>query len=216
MHPNRPSAFTLIELLVVITIIAILTAIALPVIGGAQARARATQCLNQLRQIGTAARLYANDNEQTLPVTVHQNAQGKQSWTLSLQPYAAGRIMFRCPTDENKTRTYSYVLNDLLTPNPAGASTLDFSVLSRIERPSETFLFAEASKDYTNADHFHFANYAGRKIPATIVSEQIAVERHASQSHYVFADGHVEILSWKRVQERLRTTGDRLIDPTAK
>jgi prepilin-type N-terminal cleavage/methylation domain-containing protein len=58
---SRRAAFTLIELLVVIAIIAILAAILLPVLQAAEERARRTQCLNNLHELGMAWVMYAND-----------------------------------------------------------------------------------------------------------------------------------------------------------
>lgn len=60
-------AFTLIELLVVITLIAILAALLLPVLARAKAKGYNTVCINNLRQLGMATRLYSEDNNNLLP-----------------------------------------------------------------------------------------------------------------------------------------------------
>ena len=60
---KQKSSFTLIELLVVIAIIAILAAILMPALSSSRARAKSSQCLNNLKQAGIAIQSYTTDNK---------------------------------------------------------------------------------------------------------------------------------------------------------
>ncbi len=213
---DSKQAFTLIELLAVITIIAVLFAVAVPALSSSQEQSRRVQALNQIRQLGIAALLYAGENGGRLPGSQHTG----NSWVAGLLPYmgldpslpdvAAMKKAYRSPGDDNPARMVSYAINDFLLPSPDGAEELDYSLQNKLEAPSQTLLFTETLKTYEGSDHFHFALYG--YAPANFAGA-VATERYKGGNVYLFADGRAQWISWGEVQALLTVPRGRFVHP---
>lgn len=103
---KRSRGFTLIEVLVVITVISIIAAILFPVFAKVREKARQTTCLNNLKQLGIAMQMYADDSDGCFPgAQVSDGGHGN--------PYGnwAGVYNVGGPCDPTKGQIYPYVKN---------------------------------------------------------------------------------------------------------
>ena len=67
MKSKTQKGFTLIELLVVIAIIGILASMLLPALAKAKTRANRIKCVSNIKQVGSAFKAFANDNNDRYP-----------------------------------------------------------------------------------------------------------------------------------------------------
>lgn len=103
---SRRTGFTLIELMIVIAIIAILAAILLPVFAKVREKARSANCQANLKQIGLAITMYANDYDETLPdsqplfcmLPTATNGRRSNAWQGAIMPYVKNIRIFVCPS----------------------------------------------------------------------------------------------------------------------
>lgn len=128
---RRRNGFTLVELLVVIGIIAVLISVLLPSLNRARAAANAIQCSSNMRQIGAAFEMYANESKGWIPLATNNTdatydsllakyAGNKVSVTdlglASVKSVVTGPNLFVCPSDEFPrynncaSRSYSRIL----------------------------------------------------------------------------------------------------------
>ncbi len=83
---KKQSAFTLVELLLVIAIIAVLIALLIPALSGVREQANRIKCMANLRSIGQAMHLYANDNRNQYPRTIYNDGSFPYSFYDEARP----------------------------------------------------------------------------------------------------------------------------------
>jgi prepilin-type N-terminal cleavage/methylation domain-containing protein/prepilin-type processing-associated H-X9-DG protein len=105
-QPRKGEGFTLVELLVVIAVIAILASLLLPALGSAKVKAKAISCLSNMKQLGLACQLYADEANDRFP-------------------YNLGASEIRQTVAQNQFLNWSSTVMDWEVQNPDNPSTSD-------------------------------------------------------------------------------------------
>ncbi|HLK56333.1 MAG TPA: prepilin-type N-terminal cleavage/methylation domain-containing protein [Chthonomonadaceae bacterium] len=195
------TGFTLIELLVVIALVAVLAALLVPVFARAHEKVKQTSCANNLKQIGTAFKLYAQDYDEYLPqgYLMESSSIWPKTWDIQIQPYLKNAQVLMCPSDTISAqvdvpglgkqiyRSYS------LTDNLAGKALAQAPVSSSTVLLLETFsLSQEGGPDFWII--YATAYQLGKtsltvEPPATVEYPDF---RHSEMGNYLFLDTHVK------------------------
>ena len=197
--------FTLIELLVVIAIIAILAAILFPVFARARDKAMQTDCLSNLKQLGLAAMMYAQDYDEMLfhayiwyPVPVWRTVTSGNNqivlWHDVVYPYVNNQPIFQCRSRAAMAARYSYGANTQVCsfsrdPSVAG-HPFQAKLLEQIRRPAEVILISESVSDYYVSPSRITSPYSYNYMPGTACGR--------SEASYDFRDHQLYISDWKR------------------
>ena len=130
MRPSGYHGFTLTELLVTLTLIGALAALVVPVVDRVGHRTRATHCLGNLKNLGTALQLYLGDHDNVMPtlVTARESKNSDEAAIdNTLSEYVENDAVFCCKADAKRlweTTGTSYLWNNLLNGQHAAGLSM--------------------------------------------------------------------------------------------
>ncbi len=215
---SRSRGFTLIELLVVIAIIAILAAILFPVFAQAREKARSIACLNNSKQMGIGAQMYAQDYDEVLPswngyyaCTGEGNPAAScgsianSYWDVLILPYVksgnpqltTGRGgVWRCPSaseaDTKRTYGYSHLLCRAgWETNTSVGTNYRWPALADLEKPSDTIMIGEGGGfDGRIGPPTYFQSHVNRGGTTTTAPQGFNIDYANNTGYWEIPDRH--------------------------
>jgi prepilin-type N-terminal cleavage/methylation domain-containing protein len=183
---KRRCGFTLTELLVVTAIIAILAGVLMPALRRARIQANSAACMSNLRQLGEALIIYADNSDGYVPTSsmFYEN----RCWISLMKPYYVNPDVLICREDEEP-----FVL-ETLTPPISGSYGYSVDIawsgrrLASFRKQSRILVFADSEGPHINNDKM-LPPEMGKSM--TGLDDQWALGyRH--NVNFVALDGHVE------------------------
>ncbi len=199
----------------VIAIIALLLAILLPSLREARKQAQAVICRSNVRQIGYAVILYAEDNDTYIP-----RGGSFGTWFNCFLPYLGRESnegdyrnvkIYRCPSFPDKKQTVCYVVSswtfdsksDLLGHEitaPTKLETFKYPMSTvyladNEEGPWRPIIQQEGDPDIMRLDVWDIGHLPGSTDETVSTGRRVAKDRHRQGSNYLFLDWHVEYIA---------------------
>lgn len=208
--------FTLVELLVVIAIVIVLSAATFSALNSATRAGKQTVCMGNLRNIGIALQLHAQENGGAYPVTTHSSTLDR-AWIYALEErlgkFDETRI---CPADPKRkerltARGTSYILNSFVfVPSVDAFGRPRGKAMNRpanLIDPTGTLL-AVVCSDMVGSSAGNDHTHSERWTSFAAVRRDVATDRHGQgnsqgtkgSSNYLYADGHVSSISGLRLK----------------